>query len=781
MAFNDTNNRVKYPSKNYRIYLYDSPPLNRESNQQADYLGELEGWSSFQINSEINTLNNSAIITFNPQLKQDEKQTEVYALGDGEGDFLTANHGKLLEVNSLTTNPLNTQSFLDSRIDYGVFVRIENTDLTANRTRTLFHGVVISWQQDLASQRVIVRLEGMSSLAGRELVADHIFAETPPEVEVNAFDPDTTPAEPNVINLRVDGERITPSKYDNFLLIGADISALRIIDWLFYRNDFCQLDTNITDNVADNANSFTASNTTINDIYRAGGNETGLTPLVITRINDKNINSMLTEVWGYVSPDWFFAVEYDNSELPLIAGRYAVNRYRPRLILKRGAVWQGTEDDPKEARYVPDYTLRAGVHIVSQSLNFSGENHYTRTIIANRPAGQLRITSLGIPDSPNPITLQHAPEDKQWQETDTEQNQTDAEGRILQADGVNLTEIVRQRRITASSQYAPRVISEFPNGEDSIAGIPYTQQLDAQIINKDNNVAKFNYIKTRPIITDQVGVRSLTELERLREDRNQTITNARAEIDRIRTAQPEPEEPEETTTDQPPTEPVRPTTPNIVPEPEEPPVRPQVPEVPVEPPTPPPTTPVPPQPPTPPVLPPVQPPAPQPEPEPEPPITPPPPPAPPTPTPNANANLIAQLRSQLNRAKANLRVANNNVAVYTRNINYHTRLRDNYEGIREQLALLYTRVPTFAFRTTTYTITGTLTSLRLTIIIGTALGDAFRLIDRHVANAIRFKNQAQADINRNTRLRTATRGRITSYNNTISSLETRIRNLGGTP
>ena len=623
MAYLQTDNRTaKYPHLNHRIFMFASPPADRVDNRQATFLGELDGWTDFTINTEINTLSSSAEIRYNPQLTQSRGATEIYALGDNQGNFLTANGGRLLVLREVSTDPLGTQPFQDNPLDYGVFIRIENTDQrtgSENITRTLFQGVVSSWEQDLATQQVIVRVDGMSAIAGRKLAADQIFQTALPEIRVNAYDPFTVPEEPNVVNIPVAGEAETPNKYDDYLLIGGNISALRLIDWMFYNNDFCELETNIDIKNATNIVSSEIQQGTLDDYYNDTINARGLTPLIATKLADKDVNTLLTEVWEYVAPDWFFRVEYDDSQkTPNPGTTYFENRYRPKFIMSKGAVWEGTTENPEAARYVADYTLRAGVHITSQSLNFSGENHYTRVIAASKPQGQLRITSLNRPGSTTPYTIEQSSEDVQWEETDLVEDQLDAAGNPIQVDGETLTLTTRSRVISPATEYSPRVVEEFPNSRDRVSGVPYTHPGAEQFINKRRQVVDFTYTKTAPIIEDDANLPSaITELERQIDDKNAFIAEARAEIERLQT--------------EPPTEaPTQPDPTIVLPDT----ITPDVPQPPV----------LPPQPPAPPTAPPT------------------------TPQPGANTALINSARREIARQRAAI-----------------TRWRRTLSGVREQL------------------------------------------------------------------------------------------------
>ena len=497
-----TNRGLKYPNKNYRIHMYDSPPWNFLKDRRANYLGELDHWTDFNVKSEINSLNNSAEIRYTPQVVQSTPAVLTEILADVDGVALTWNN-QFLQIFETQTNPLSSTPFQDTPLDYGVFISIENTELTGTTTRdhkTIFYGVVSSWEQDLATQQVIVRLQGMSSIAGNYLAADMLFN--------NPYGSDIV--HNNVPQVRVnyapyqaesDGTLVRPSAYDNFLLAstepGKETTLVRIMEWMLFYNPLLELAPQAVVYIPVNRDT---ANESFVALANLSANEDdasfGLKSPVVINITDRNVNDVLAEVWEHSLPEWVYYIDYDREDLNTRSGNYEDNAYKPRLVLRKGAVWN-TPSATEPDRMIPDYTLTRGVHITAQSINFSGEKHYSRVVVASQPQSRLTITELPAPSTTSQPVIKHRREDQDWRRRELTNNAGEGTDNY-------------EWRQEPGTDYTKRIVADFPKSETLagdtgfyISGIPYRTTNTAKILNKLGDEVDFNYVKTAPIEVEQ--------------------------------------------------------------------------------------------------------------------------------------------------------------------------------------------------------------------------------------------------------------------------------------
>ena len=478
----ETNQHLKYPNANYRIHLFedihfvDETSIRPQPHQQPAYLGELEGWTNFSITEELNNIDNSATITYSPQLTASTAANQLIVLATPDGKALTTKDGKFLVITESYTDPIRTRPFQDDPVDYGVFVLIENHDLTGattDQSQTLFTGMIVSWEQDLATQNVTIRLVGLSNLGGNFLIKDVFWR------NLRTYESISTP------RIRANNNRQTYklSPYDHYVFEGINVMVLleracfyntylRLpFEWVFYEQT--------ATNTAPEFRRFTLD--ALPDDAR--------NVLVNMEMGDRSVKDFFEEVWEYLPNDWHYRIDYN---------QFSSNgRLRPTIVLgKTIKVFDSVY------RLRPDYVLRAGENVVAQSLNFSGERQANKFIVASGTAGTLTIDRLSRPSTNSlvpdfragAIRVVHRLDPNADYETVSTET-TDENGKEV---------IIETQKIKESSEYRTRLISGFPAGPDNTAGplIPFAvgNFNDKAIQDKRGRRKTFNVI--RPVFAE---------------------------------------------------------------------------------------------------------------------------------------------------------------------------------------------------------------------------------------------------------------------------------------
>ena len=458
----------------YRISAYDGPPWYTQQfypqgdtrrNNQPKFLGEIDGWTGFSINEEINSFNTSAEVKYVAQTATEPPKYQSFVLATKSGSPINFN-GKYLRVGRRLLNPLRTTNFADSPIDYGVFLRIENQvptsgNLTtpAGQYRILFVGLIVSWEQDISTQMVTLRLEGLGMMAGKELAADQFFhADTRlPLVRVNDEESPTQ-----------------TTKWDRYRFYGP-FPVPSMLAQLTAVNPYLAMENNI---IVPHPDDLARTET-----FTLARQPAELAEIVIDiTLEDQNVEDFTRQLWAYMSYQWFFYIDYDEREEGV--GSYEGSYYRPRLTIAKSAV-------NVFGVSIPRYTLHAGVHVTAQSLNFSGEEHATRVVFASQQFGTLNITSVPGSLSEGRFQATHTP---QYEKYDEDTGRKDAEGRDI---------IIERSRITDDSRYRPRLVVEWPVPDTDPGSVFSEAQINPMVNDKKLQRKRIGFHRTYPVHTQQ--------------------------------------------------------------------------------------------------------------------------------------------------------------------------------------------------------------------------------------------------------------------------------------
>ncbi len=441
MTYFRTDHTLKYRTS-YRIHLWDHFEFTTASDDGTNvvdeaiqrgadpvYLGHLDGWQDFSITTEINSLNNSAEITFIPQITESRPRTEIIYLVDSALRFLTLPNGDALTLRESVVEPLSTQPFQNSPVDYGVFVSIEE-ETAGVLPHTLFQGMIQSWEQDLETQVVILRVVGLTNISAASPASETFFYRLGQPASQSI---------PRLIVANINGTNIGANAlpFDNFVL--NNIPPLRIIERVVYGSQFIRLDPSLTyfEETAVGTETFFPANL---DSLPAD-----ISPLLASfRMADLTTEEVIKEATEFLPSDWYFYIDYNQTHLQ--SGGFE-SKHKPTMKFQK-VVRSFADNHLLATRKI----LRRGVEVVNQSLNFSGENAFNRTIIAARTRGELTITSVPRPQTRNNVVS--------WPTITQNLSNEDYEKVRTSAPGVN--PITEEWRLKSSSRYVRRVILDYP-------------------------------------------------------------------------------------------------------------------------------------------------------------------------------------------------------------------------------------------------------------------------------------------------------------------------------
>lgn len=363
-------------AKVYRFHLFDAPPVYFQQYGEARmpngqlakdlrpvYLGELRGVSKWHISEEINNLNVSAEITFNPS-RITEKDTYIRWFLSQDEKFIQTSSGDRIEVNRQRISKVAEKRFEDTRITYGKFVQIESYNNKDNKREILFHGYIQNWEADSQANQYVLRCMSISELAGAD-IAFQIFENSNSGYRITRTNPDGSRT--NVIYAR--SQAGTQDTRDDFITLAvpadgqSDIIkntdlATKFVDWRFYFRDPVRImywlwyrSVYLKPGRIYSANGRVGT-------WASGGTIGGTHPADIT-MSSQTVNELTQECMEFLPEHWFLRINYDTDNN--VADDYIDRAYRPVIDLVENKI----DTSSLHLVYEADYTVKADKHVIS--------------------------------------------------------------------------------------------------------------------------------------------------------------------------------------------------------------------------------------------------------------------------------------------------------------------------------------------------------------------------------------------------------------------------------
>ena len=421
--------------KEYRIHVWDGPPFFLQQGAVVGtvfnvlrpiYLGELIGFSNARIQSEINTIDGSAEVVFNPSSISFQAKFLDYVLGTGRDKALGMGDDKVLALDSVQISSSDSTDFIDHPVDVGSFISIEVYRYNATSGRyigkTLFWGQALDWEKSGADQTITLRNVSLGTLAGKQLAVESFFGNT-----------DTLP-DPINVNDEVDPMlKVQTSKFDGYSFLGDSVggatTALKVLWWMIWGSRYLRIDSTL--------------NTPIETLSNPPSDLVGA--FMFFDLNQQTVAELLDESLEFLPSDWYFRVNYDDPQTRLSTDLtvYELTAYRPIVELRKTGRTHAALGS--QSPLAIDYFLTIGQEIIDYDTSFSGEEHFTHQIVASKQQGKLNVIDL-----PNPggrIVVEHIPEFE-----DTKDDMGNVIGQTITEDSTYVERIVQER---PSSTAAP--------------------------------------------------------------------------------------------------------------------------------------------------------------------------------------------------------------------------------------------------------------------------------------------------------------------------------------